>query len=443
MEVTTSKTIMFNARLIDGVKDTAIENGVLVFEHVRGYSDFPVRDRIVYAGETAGYDVKANTGPEDKAVDMTGYTLLPGLFNVHTHLDLTMPYMTYSYDVFGTAYRTLIAYRRMAEALNAGVTSIRSVGIGDYIDLAIKKAIEKGMMYGPELTTSGPALLANGGHGHNTYGKIECTGPDEFMKETRLLLSRGVDLIKIMLTGGAASAHEGMQDKQMTDEEVAAVVKVTHNAGKKVVAHLGGDKAIQDAIRLGVDSVEHGYFMSEETVKMMADKGSYLVPTLSVTNCNDYLIGHGAPEFQVKKLADSAKSHMESIRRAVKAGVKICCGTDLLPSDPIDGTNATVREVELLVEAGLSPMQAIKAATSNSAELCGTIGHTGTLEAGKYGDVIAVKGAPDKNIRDLRNIELVARICRLCWSTVPGLEIRRFHILPPGYEMTGGTYRKW
>lgn len=118
-------------------------------------------------------------------------------------------------------------------------------------------------------------------------------------------------------------------------------------------------------------------------------------------------------------------------------------GTDLLPSDPIDGTNATVREMELLVKAGLTPMQAIKAATSNSAKLTDTIEFTGTLEAEKEGDFIAVKGKPDQDIRDMRNLELVAKGCRLVWSTVPGLKIRRYNITVPGMNVAGGTYMKW
>lgn len=229
----------------------------------------------------------------------------------------------------------------------------------------------------------------------------------------------------------------------MTDEEIEAVVDVAHGAGRRVAAHLGGDKPIQEFVKLGGDSVEHAYHMEEETAWLMKEKGTFLVPTLSVTNCHDYLVGHGSPEFQVRKLDETGEAHSQSIGNAIRAGVTICVGTDLLPSDPIAGTNATVREMELLVKAGLTPMQAIKAATSNSAKLTDTIGFTGTLEAGKEGDFIAVKGKPDQNISDIRNLELVAKGCRLVRSDVPGLKLRRYSTVAPGMDLGGGTYLKW
>ena len=145
----------------------------------------------------------------------------------------------------------------------------------------------------------------------------------------------------------------------------------------------------------------------------------------------------------MRKLDETGEAHSASIGNAIRAGVTICVGTDLLPSDPIDGTNATVREMELLVKAGLTPMEAIKAATSNPARLTDTIGFTGTLEAGKCGDFIAVKGKPDQNISDMRNLSLVAKGCRLVWSTVPGMTLRRYSPVAPGMDVGGGTYIKW
>lgn len=140
---------------------------------------------------------------------------------------------------------------------------------------------------------------------------------------------------------------------------------------------------------------------------------------------------------------EAAKTHRQGVTWAHKHGVKICVGTDLLPSDPVDGTNATVREIELLVQCGLSPMEAIKAATSTGAELCGLQDVTGTLKPGLMGDFIVVEGKPDENISDLRKLRLVAKHCRLIWSTLPNLNVRRFSVLAPGYEMKGGTFCDW
>lgn len=438
------KTFMLHVRIVDGVRDTAIEDGAFVIQRVHT-DKIPIEDHIVYAGPMEGFDYKAMMSDGDVVLDLSGgtYTVMPGLFNVHAHLDLRHPYKPYRFDEFGTAYRTMIIYRRAVEALNAGVTTIRSTGLPDEIDYAVKKADETGMLQLPRLVVCGRLNIAVGGHAWNNYISQQFNGADEFRMAARKELARGADFIKIGLTGGAASAHEGMGDKQMTDEEIAAVVEVAHNAGKKVAAHLGGDKAIQDAIRLGVDSVEHAYTLSDETAHKLVEAGAYLVPTLSVTNCTDYLRGHGSPDFQIRKLEESAAEHRRSIARAVKAGAKICVGTDLLPSDPIDGTVATIREIELLTEVGLTPMQALKAATSNSAELCGVDDVTGTLEPGKAGDFIVVEGRPDKNIRDVRNIRQVVRNCRLVWSDLPQLKLRRLQITPDGMEMDGGTYRKW
>lgn len=438
------KTYLIHARIIDGVRDTAIEDGIMIFQGGMTKQKGGKEDKILFVGKMEEYpgfpeEVAAN----DSVVDLTGYTLTPGLYNVHAHLGLTMPYKPYRFDEMGVAYRSLVMLRRACEALDCGITTVRSAGGPDNIDYAIRDAVDNEMMLAARVVPCGALNIAVGGHAWNNYISTMYNGADQFRAAARAELAKGAQFIKIGLTGGAASAHEGMADKQMTDEEIAAVVEVAHGAGKRVAAHLGGDKPIQEFVKLGGDSVEHAYHMEEETAYLMKERGTFLVPTLSVTNCHNYLVGHGSPEFQVRKLDETGEAHSQSIGNAIKAGVTICTGTDLLPSDPIDGTNATVREMELLVKAGLTPMQAIKAATSNSAKLTDTIGFTGTLEAEKEGDFIAVKGKPDQDIRDMRNLELVAKGCRLVWSTVPGLKIRRYNITVPGMNVAGGTYMKW
>lgn len=437
------KTYIKNVRIVDGTGAPAIENGLYVFENVSGAFD---QDKVLYVGPV-DEEILAQADDGDNVVDLSvgTYTMLPGLFNVHVHPDLVLPYENRGkdYDPLGPSYRTLVAYRRAAEALDCGVTSIRCVGTPDDVDVYLRNAIRKHMFMGPNIVACGREIIADAGHGGDNYGAQQCSGVAEFTKAARKQLATGVDQIKLMYTGGMAGANEGLNDMQMTDEEVAAVIGVAHGANKKTCAHLSNDRAIYRSVELGMDSVEHGYTLSEETAKLMAEKGTYFVPTLCVSNCEDYLVAHGSPRHQVEKGREAGLTHKQGVRYAHKYGVKICVGTDLLPSDPIDGTNATVREVELLTECGLTPLEAIKAATGNSAELCGLQNKTGTLKAGLMGDFIIVEGKPDENIRDLRNLKLVSKDCRLVWGELPNANVRRFNIMGPGYQMAGGTFMNW
>lgn len=437
------KTYIKNVRIVDGTGAPAIENGLYVFENVPGELG---KDKVLYVGPM-DEELLKQADDQDNVMDLSSgtYTMLPGLFNVHAHLDLVLPYehRGSDYDPFGPSYLSLMVYRRAAEALDCGVTSVRVVGTADDVDIDVRNALKMHMFMGPNLITCGQPLIAHAGHGSENHGHIQCTGVDEFMKAARRQCALGADQIKMMYTGGMAGTKEGLNDMQMTDEEVAAVIWVAHAANKKTCAHLSNDKAIYRSVELGLDSVEHGYTLSEKTAKLMAEKGTFFVPTLCVSNCEDYLIAHGSPAQQVRKGREAGLTHKQGVRYAHQYGVKICVGTDLLPSDPIDGTNATIREMELLTECGLTPLEAIKAATANSAELCGLQNVTGTLKAGLMGDFIICEGKPDQNLKDIRNLKLVSKDCRLVWGTLPNANVRRFNIIGPGYNMAGGTFVNW
>lgn len=199
---------------------------------------------------------------------------------------------------------------------------------------------------------------------------------------------------------------------------------------------------MRDAVRLGVDCIEHGYAFSGETAAMMAEAGTFLVPTLCVTQELDYLRRHGVQEWMLAKAQAAAEEHRASIERAVAHGVTLCCGTDLLPSDPVDGTVATIREVELLVACGLSPLAAIRAATLDAARLCGTDGDVGSLTAGKFADLIAVAGQSDRQIRDLREVRLVMKGGVVFRSDLPGVPDPGLRAL--GITLAEGTFaRVW
>ena len=421
-----------NCRMIDGTASPAVEQAAVVYDSES--------ERIIYAG--AQSEAPAPDAA-DEVIDCCGYTVMPGLFNVHAHLNLIMPFLPYRVDQHPAAYCSLMVYRRAIEAMQCGVTSIRCMADRHYADIAVRNAINKKMLWGPNIIACGNMMIAHNGHSNHNPHSVECTGYDEFLKQSRLMLKAGADFLKICLTGGMSGSSEGFRDKQMTDDEVRAVVEAAHMAGKKVAVHIGGDKPIQDAIRLGIDSIEHAYIMSDETADMLKESDRWLVPTLSVTRAFDYLASHGAPDYQVNKLREAAHCHEESIQRAIKRDVKIAVGTDLLPSDPVEGTNATVYEMEMLVKAGMTPLKAINAATGNAAELCGIDGKTGTLKEGKLADIIIVEGCPDKDIHAMRNLKFVAKSGSLVWSKLPGYERQVLQAVPPTTACDGGTYRKW
>lgn len=429
-----SSMLLRNCRVVDGTGAPAVENAMVVVDRANG--------EITYLGPENVPQAPC-AGPDDEVMDLMGYTVVPGLFNVHTHLDLKLPFTPYKVDPYSAGYWTLICYRRAVEGLRCGVTTMRCTGGPHGADIAVRNAINNMMLWGPRLVVAGSLLLAHGGHGYNSTGSIECSGVAQFREAARNQIKDGADFIKICLSGGLGTPGEGFTDKQMTDDEVTAVVDVAHMAGRKVASHTGGDKPIQDAVHLGVDCIEHGYVIGEDTAKAMADAGTWLVPTLAVTHAFSYLEAHGSPSYQLEKARQAARYHTEGISRAIKAGVKIAVGTDLLPSDPLDGTHATVREVELLVEAGMTPLQAINAATLNSALLCDVGDVTGSLAVGKQGDLLVVSGRPDEAISNLRNLVMVARAGHLVWSKVPGAEQEPFHVLPAGFDADGGTFRKW
>jgi imidazolonepropionase-like amidohydrolase len=429
-----ARTFLENCRIVDGTGKKAIESGVVVMDNESML--------FTFVGRSDAPDLPKKV-EGDRSFDMHGNTAMPGLFNVHAHLALILPFTSYKVDRYNHAYWPLVLYRRAAEALNCGITTIRCVAEPYGADFAIRDAINKRMLWGPRIVAAGNMIIAHGGHSHHNIHSVECSGVPAFREAARDQIKRGADLVKIALTGGLSGSLEGFSDKQMTDDEVTAVVEVAHMAGKKVAVHIGGDKPIQDAVRLGVDSIEHAYVMSRETAGMMKVKGAWLVPTLAVTHAFSYLEAHGSPEYQIRKAREAAHTHWNAIQYAIEAGVNIAVGTDLLPSDPLDGTNATVREIELLVEAGMKPLDAIKAATSASAKLCGVDKATGSLEAGKEGDVIVVAGKPDEKISDLRNLLLVARQSYLVWSKIPGLEKANFKPTDPRTPLEGGTFKKW
>lgn len=360
--------------------------------------------------------------PNVQTVDLGGAYLLPGLWDMHCHLGVYYPDPE-GVSLFETeAERTLRALRHAADALEAGVTGLRVAGEANYIDVALRDAFSSGLFKGPRLWVSGPPLKATGGHGAyrrrmpvylkapvpepffstDPWGSRELDGPDAFRHGARLNIKMGVDWIKLMITGGIAGGREGMQELQMTAAEVEAVVETAHAKGLKVLAHLGSPEAVRMAVAAGVDSVEHGYTLDEEAVALMAEKGTWYVPTLSVTQDEDYMRRAGWSSLAIEKALAAAPAHAAAFRMALEAGVRIANGSDLHPL-----AQTTVGEIVQMVRCGMSPWDAIVAATRNPAELCGVADELGTIEAGKLADLIVVPENPLEDVRRLHSVAMV------------------------------------
>lgn len=392
-----SITVLQHALLIDGTGHEPVENATIVVE------DQLIADIL--------HSDSRNPSNAERTIDLDGQAVLPGLINLHVHYDLALP------GAQAARYRdetdAALAYRmakNAREALQIGVTTTRSVGERNCVDLALRAAVEAGQVPGPRIFAGGWSLGITGGHGVRPGGhKLECDGPYEFRKAARDLLKRNVDHIKIAISGGLSGEHESIASSQMARDEIEAVVMAAHNVGKKVCAHAGAPNAILVAIEAGVDCMEHGYFLDDATANLMVERGTYLVPTICVSRAEDYMRSIGLNEWHIRKSLEAGERHWNALRTAIRHEVKIGMGTDMLPADRNDGTFASYREMELMTEAGMPPLEVIRAATSMGAEIVDAQDRIGTLEPGKLADIVACSGNPAENMRDLRGLGFVMK----------------------------------
>lgn len=295
------------------------------------------------------------------------------------------------------ADRTVRAGHNLLTAFARGITGIRVVGDAGGVDLAWRNAIRRGEVLGPNLFVCGKGIIPTGGHGHDIPGVIQADGVDGFRHAVRSQLALGVDQIKLMITGGVATVGEGMGEAQALPEEIEAAVVIAHRKGKRVAVHADGAQSIKEAVLAGVDCVEHGYQLDEEAVALMAKHGTFYVPTMFVTQYERFMIESGMPPHAVEKARGGAARHLNGFRMALEAGVKIAAGAD---SNPIR-ENSFV-EIEMLVQSGMTPVQALCAATVTAAELCGADG-VGSIEPGKRADLLIIDGDPLADISSLRH----------------------------------------
>lgn len=434
-----SKTVYKNARiLIDA--ESIIENGVIVVEHAQKDFDPPmngetpvkiapsVSDKIGFIGsaeafeEKYGKDVSFNA--DDELVDVEGNTVMPGLVDTDARLDTLNPAADDHVDNIGIAYRTILSYRSAAEALNSGVTTVRAEGMPNNIDIALKNAVAKTLFFGPNVLATGPVYGVTAGKGHEKYGMIECSGTDAFRAQLRIHISRGLEGVTFQVTGDRLASLGGEYHKEMSLGELSAMTKHAKGAEKPVAANASGKASIKACIEAGVDCIQQGYRIGEEELKEMAEKGIAYIPCLVST------LG-----------TEIEEEHKAVAAAAIKAGVNVVVGTEILPSQPIDGTTAIIKEMELLAEAGMTPLQAIAAATSQAAKVCRA--KAGILKEGGKADFIVVAGKPDEDIHAMRTILSVIKDGRRAFNQIGGAKERMFHINGPGYEVAGGTTFDW
>ncbi len=398
------------ARLFDGKSNALVQNAVVI---VQG-------DKIVDAAN----NLLIPSGAQ--VIDLGDATLCPGFMDAHTHLtaDFSGNYNEHrlqelDLNVSEHAIRATAFARATVEA---GFTTVRDLGSRfvasrEFVDVALRNSINKGVIVGPRMLVATKGIGATGGHFDPTSGFRDflfgrepdytdgiANGPDEIRKAVRFEVKNGADVIKAAVSGGVLSLADEVDTPQLTSAEMAALVDESHRLRKKVAVHCHGDQAAREAIEAGVDSIEHGSFMKPETLTIMKKKGTFLTPTLLASDWIMKKIDNYPPALQLKaKEATAARSEM--FRNAVKMGIKISFGTDAAVYP--HGQNA--KEFKLMVDLGMTPIDALKSAMANDADLLGIGQKVGTLEKGKFADIIAMPGDPTSDITATERVSFVMK----------------------------------
>ena len=388
----------------------------------------PIRDAVVVIeGEkisAVGASATTQVPAGAEIIRMSGKWILPGLINMHVHLGLKLPgkqaVELADESEAALALRMAAAAR---EGLRSGVTTVRLTGEPAHADFAVKRAIDRGDAEGPRLFSAGRLVGVTGGHG--ARGGVETfDGPYEFRRAAREEIQAGASWIKIAISGGIADERGAIGASHMTKDEIDAVIGIAHLHAVKVTAHSGSAVATDMAVDAGIDCIEHGYYLTEELARKMKAKGVWLVPTIVVSRPTTlpFFEKIGSPPWYIARVLDVGKHHWAALQLAIKEGVRIAMGTDQLPAEPNDGTTASIRETQFYVEAGMTPVQALRAATSEPAALLGIAEQLGTVEPGKFADLVAVERDPASDIAALRTIGFVmkgGKVIRNDWSAAP------------------------
>jgi len=325
--------------------------------------------------------------------------------NVHVHLGLILP----GIQMLELADESEAALAlRMADnaykSLRSGVTTIRLTGEVRHADLTVARAVERGKFPGPRIFTAAEIVGITGGPG--TTLEPTNDGPYKVRKETRRQIRSGADWIKIAITGGIGTPGGGVAQGLMMPDEIQAAVEIATRHGVKVTAHSGSSDATREAVNLRVKGIEHGYFLDREILQLMHEKDVWFVPTMIVSQpaTFEFFRRIGAPDWYMARVKEVGVDHWNALKMAVEEEVKIALGSDQFPFEPNDGTTATICEAEYYLEAGMTPLAALQAATIQPARMLEIDGQTGSLSVGKFADIVAVEGNPLEDFHALRSL---------------------------------------
>ncbi len=398
--------VITNARLFDGSGKLPGGPTTVVAED----------DRITVVGPTGVAQV-----PQDsEVIDAGGKFLMPGMVDSHVHI-------TGSGDPsFMKAARELVPHAAIRASLNAkatleaGFTAIRDAGANFLVDVALKQAVNEGLVPGPRMQVACKGLSITGGHGDTQNGwppEVEFKGrhvvdsPDEARRAAREQLRDGADHIKLHATGGVMSEGDVPTARGLTVEEMRAAIEEAHNVGKKAMAHAQGSNGIKNAVLAGISSIEHGFYLTDEIIELMLKNDVFMVPTLAAVH---HIVQNGTkagiPEYGVRKAKEAQEAHIASFKKAYAAGVKIAMGTDSATPFNYHGKNAI--ELELMVNAGMKPVDALQAVTRMGAELMGWGDRMGQVKPGFWADMILVEGDPLADIRVLQDISKIRLVVK-------------------------------